>query len=128
MKTVLIIICFVALSFTGKAQYKKDSTDMSTRLETFMQYNRLMDIDKVLDYTYPKLFTIAPREQVKEAMEKYAKEKSMALVGYCISYMSIKRKAEAIVTDAEKVKNDFYKLNSKINFGKDNIIFISCRK
>jgi hypothetical protein len=42
---------------------------MATRLETFMQYNRLMDIDKVLDYTYPKLFTIAPREQVKEAME-----------------------------------------------------------
>jgi hypothetical protein len=69
MKTVFIIISFFAFAVQGKTQYTKDSTEMATRLETFMQNNRLMDIDKVLDYTYPKLFTIAPREQVKEAME-----------------------------------------------------------
>jgi hypothetical protein len=69
MKTVFGVICFLTLSIQGKTQYAKDSAEMATRLEIFMQNNRLMDIDKVLDYTYPKLFTIAPREQVKEAME-----------------------------------------------------------
>ena len=55
----------------------------------------------------------------KTALAQYAKEKSMPLTGYCITYLSIQNKAEAIVRDAEKVKNDFYKLNPKINFGKD---------
>lgn len=69
MKSIFVIIFFLLFSVQGKSQYAKDSTEMISRLEIFMQNNRLMDFDKVLDYTYPKLFTIAPRDQIKEAME-----------------------------------------------------------
>jgi hypothetical protein len=79
MRTVFFIICFLAFSTQGKSQYAKDSAEMITRLETFMQHNRLMDFDKVLDYTYPKLFTIAPREQVKEAMENAFNNEEIAI-------------------------------------------------
>jgi hypothetical protein len=79
MKTFFFIICFLAFSAVGKSQYAKDSAEMITRLETFMQHNRLMDFDKVLDFTYPKLFTIAPREQVKEAMENVFNSEEIAI-------------------------------------------------
>jgi hypothetical protein len=69
MRTVFFLLCFFTFSAKGKSQYAKDSTEMISRLEIFIKNNRLMDFDKVLDYTYPKLFSIAPREQIKEAME-----------------------------------------------------------
>lgn len=35
-----------------------------------MEASKNMDFDKIMDYTYPKLFTIAPRAAMKEQLEK----------------------------------------------------------
>ncbi len=50
-------------------------------------------------------------------VQKFSKEKSMPLTGYCISYYSTKQKAEQIVKEAEKLKAEFIKNNPAINFG-----------
>jgi outer membrane protein OmpA-like peptidoglycan-associated protein len=50
-------------------------------------------------------------------VQKFSKEKSMPLTGYCISYYSTKQKAEQIVKEAEKLKAAFVKNNPSINFG-----------
>ncbi len=52
---------------------------MIARLEAVMQHNRDMDFDKVLDFTYPKLFTIANRDEVKESMEDVFNSEEMAI-------------------------------------------------
>ncbi len=50
-------------------------------------------------------------------VQKYAKEKSIGLIGYTISYLSVKKNAEAIITEAAKQKLAFTKNNPGINFG-----------
>jgi hypothetical protein len=69
MKKYIFLFCSVLVAASGYSQFAKDSADLIRRLETFMQYNRDLNFDKVMDYTYPKLFTIATKEQIKEVME-----------------------------------------------------------
>jgi hypothetical protein len=69
MKKYFFLFCLVLVAASGYSQFAKDSADLVRRLETFMQYNRDLNFDKVMDYTYPKLFTIATKEQIKEVME-----------------------------------------------------------
>lgn len=52
---------------TGYAQ--KPDSSFRPRLDSFLQLNHLQDLDRVLDYTYPKLFTIVPREQMLGIMK-----------------------------------------------------------
>lgn len=42
---------------------------LQERLNLVMQATRNMDIEKILDLSYPKLFELAPREAVAEAMK-----------------------------------------------------------
>jgi outer membrane protein OmpA-like peptidoglycan-associated protein len=51
-------------------------------------------------------------------VQKFSKEKSVPLTGYCISYYSTKQKAEQIVKEAKKLETEFNKNNPAINFGK----------
>lgn len=79
MKKMWIAIAVLALVGCNNAVNKKTSekgkdnvTDASLeqRLDEYMKINDDMNLDKVLDYTYPRLFEIAPREQMEEAMKQ----------------------------------------------------------
>ena len=69
MRKFIFLFCLLHTVASGFSQFVKDSAELSSRLEMFMQYNRDMNFEKMMDYIYPKLFTIAPKEQIKEAME-----------------------------------------------------------
>ena len=69
MKKSFFLFFSILITFNGFSQFSKDSIELINRLQIFMQYNRELNFDKVMDYVYPKLFTIAPREKIKEAME-----------------------------------------------------------
>lgn len=60
---------FVFLSFTGcfQLQAQTDAT-LLKRLDEILHYTQVMDMEKVMDYTWPKLFTIATREQLMEVV------------------------------------------------------------
>jgi hypothetical protein len=60
---LLVIACFAA---PATAQ---EDTALTNRLLKVLEHTRAMDMEKVLDYTYPKLFTIVPREQMLEALK-----------------------------------------------------------
>lgn len=66
MKRIYFSLFFILVLTGVKAQ-----TDPSllVRLDSFMKVNHLLDFEKVMDFTYPKLFTIAPREQMIELMQ-----------------------------------------------------------
>jgi hypothetical protein len=64
--TVLIFCACGSKKTTGK----ETDTGLSQRLEEFMKANDEMNLEKVLDYTYPKLFDIAPRAEVLKVMQE----------------------------------------------------------
>jgi hypothetical protein len=63
-----IIVVFLAIASLSPACAQSD-TSLQARLAAFMRVNDAMDLEKVMDYTYPKLFTLAPREQMLETMQ-----------------------------------------------------------
>lgn len=65
MKKLFIVLFVFCFSLHSNSQ--EDST-LRARLSAFMNANDLMDFEKVMDYTYPKLFTLVPREQMIEVM------------------------------------------------------------
>lgn len=46
------------------------STSLENRLTEYMQLTKEMKLEKLMDYIYPKLFTIAPKDQMLEAMKQ----------------------------------------------------------
>jgi len=66
MKRFVLVLFLTGLLLSGYAQ---TDSSLQVRLDHFFQLNHLKDIDRVLDYTYPKLFTIVPREQMREVMK-----------------------------------------------------------
>jgi len=66
MKKIWILLGLLIYQFVGFGQ--ADSS-LKRRLAEFMQVNDDMDLNRVLDYTYAKLFTIVPRDQMLELMQ-----------------------------------------------------------
>jgi hypothetical protein len=63
----LIAFLLFSLLITKNSAAQQD-TALSNRLNEVLKYTQVMNIDKILDYTYPKLFTIVSREELKEIM------------------------------------------------------------
>ncbi len=72
-----LFFAFIVLIFCACGSSKKKvadtgngkETSLEQRLADFMKVNDEMDFEKVMDYTYPKLFTLAPREQLVKVMK-----------------------------------------------------------
>ncbi len=65
-RIILLLFVSIITCISGHAQ---EDAKLIERLEAMMKVTQLQDLEKILDYTYPKLFTIATREQLKEAMK-----------------------------------------------------------
>jgi hypothetical protein len=59
-----ITVCWGAIAFS------QADPALNERLRNFMEANDRMELEKVLDFTYPKIFTIVPRDQMLEALKK----------------------------------------------------------
>ena len=67
MKTYLIIGFFLsALVSHGQ---NADSLKLRSRLNTYMDLTREKNFDKIMDYIHPSLYKIAPRIEMKQALE-----------------------------------------------------------
>ncbi len=66
MKKTLLLLTFLTVSLFSFSQ----DAALTARLNSFIKANDDMDLDLILDFTYPKVFTIAPREKLKEALEE----------------------------------------------------------
>jgi hypothetical protein len=66
MQKIKLLLLAIGFSVSCFAQA---DTSLQGRLKAFMQANEKLDFDKVLDYTYPKLFTLVPRNQMIDVMK-----------------------------------------------------------
>jgi hypothetical protein len=62
----LLVLVFTTGCFGLQAQ---TDTALLRRLDDILRFTQLMDMEKIMDYTYPKLFTIATREQLMEVLQ-----------------------------------------------------------
>ncbi len=73
MKNILIalsVLIFCACeSSKKKVETADNSSSLEQRLTEFMKLNEEMNLEKVMDYVYPKLFTIVPRKDLLQAMK-----------------------------------------------------------
>jgi len=76
MKKISILLCLLFVQFVLLGQ--KDSA-LERRLAEFMQVNDEMDLNKVLDYTYPKLYTVVPRDQMLEVLQNTFENENMSI-------------------------------------------------
>jgi hypothetical protein len=113
-KIILITTCFCCslLAFAQK------DPELKKRLNSFIQATQAMDFNKILDYTYPKLFTFVPREQMLDALEKSLHNDQLS-----ISFDSIK--IDSLFPVFTMAGGNYAKINSsmtmtmKLNFPKD---------
>ncbi len=66
MKRFLLSVLVLITSTT--VTHAQQDTALSRRLQEILGYTQLSEIDKILDYTYPKIFTLATRDQMKEQL------------------------------------------------------------
>lgn len=66
MKSIFLGLSFVFFGIIVNAQ---QDTSLVSRVNEMLKLTQSKDIEKVMDYTYPKLFTIAPRETLITAMK-----------------------------------------------------------
>ena len=66
MKSIVFGLSFIASGIIGQAQ---QDTSLVNRVNQMLKLTQLKDVGKVMDYTYPKLFTIVPRESLLTAMK-----------------------------------------------------------
>lgn len=64
LKKILLCLLLVR-SFTGEAQA---DTSLKARLDSFLVFTEAMNIDAALDLTYPRLFTIISRDDMKKEL------------------------------------------------------------
>jgi len=67
MKRHLLLVLVFTTGFFG-LQAQTD-TSLLRRLDEILRYTQFMDMERIMDYTYPKLFTIATREQLMEVLQ-----------------------------------------------------------
>ena len=68
MKKLVVLFLFI-LSCSLATNAQADEA-MKARLDTFMKLNQALNFEKLMDYIYPKVFTIAPREQLIQVFKE----------------------------------------------------------
>ncbi len=114
-------------TLTGRFANGKYSTNKTTIDNAFNQLN-VSDKEKVKNYPkVPDAFRTDLDAQlflnnlgkidINSDIQKYAKEKSILLIGYLATFSKTKRIADAIVAEAKTLKTEFEKKNPSIKFG-----------
>jgi len=138
--SILLSLLFVQLILLGQ----KDSS-LERRLAEFMQVNDEMDLNKVLDYTYPKLYTIVPRDQMLEVLQNTFDNENMSIrldslhintiypvfrlengsyakVIYSMSMgMAFKNNEDSLTAEKKKERDDFLLSSLSEQYGAGNV-------
>ncbi len=65
------VLVFVSLLFFyAFPAYAQEDTALVNRVSQLLKYTQSKDLEKIMDYTYPKLFDIAPRELMISTLEE----------------------------------------------------------
>jgi hypothetical protein len=66
MNSIFLSLLILVFGVIGNAQ---QDTSLVKRVNEMLKLTQVKDLEKVMDFTYPKLFTIAPRKALIEVMK-----------------------------------------------------------
>jgi hypothetical protein len=142
MKKILLALLFSSFLLNQLAAQEDEA--LAKRVKEILIYTQEKNTEKILDYTYPKLFTILTRSQMKEALagiydtdEFTAELDSLFIIKiypvftvegnqYCkimhnmVMYMKFKEVVDTVGKDSEA--NSMVELMG-LNYGKENVRF-----
>jgi hypothetical protein len=67
MKYLLLVLLIAVFGIAGHTQL---DTALLNRVNQLLKVTQLKDLDKLMDYTYPKLFSIVPRDLMIETLKQ----------------------------------------------------------
>lgn len=73
------ILCLLFISFKLSYAQKKDSIEIVKEITTFFRYSSNFEIDSLLNKMHTKLFTLAPKKQIKESMQQMLDDKNLKI-------------------------------------------------
>jgi hypothetical protein len=77
MKTKILLLLVISIKLTY-AQ-KKDSAEIVKEITTFFRYSSNFEIDSLLNKMHTKLFTLAPKKQIRESMQQMLDDKNLKI-------------------------------------------------
>lgn len=77
MKKLAIILFFITAAFISTAQ--TTDTQLTQRLNHYMQLNKTLDFEQLMNYMHPVLFSVAPKEAMQQAMEQAFNSEEMKI-------------------------------------------------
>ncbi len=111
MKRLSLLALILFLSITTQAQTYK--TEITKHAETYYNYLTNQNFDGILDYMYPKVFEMAPREQMKAGMQQMFNSKDMQ-----IEFLSneVNRVTDTMMVNGITYAAIFYNSKMKMTF------------
>ena len=111
MKLLYVFLFFTLISASLSAQSYK--TEIKTHAEDYYALLNTKDFDGILDYMYPKVFEMAPREQMKIGMQQMFNSKDMD-----IEFLSntVERVTDTNKLDDKTYAAVFYNSKMKMTF------------
>lgn len=67
MKPFFLLFCFIGF---GVVSYSQRDTALVNRINAMLNYTKTKEYEKLLDYTYPKLFDFVPKETLVQSMKE----------------------------------------------------------
>ena len=77
MKKLAFILVLITTAFISTAQ--TTDAQLKQRLNHYMQLNKELDFEKIMDYMHPVLFTVAPKEAMQQTMEQAFNSEEMKI-------------------------------------------------
>src|SRR5689334_15562703 len=102
MKKLAGLIIISILSISVFAQGKPDA-NLNRRLQTYMKLTRELNFEEIMNYTHPKMFALAPKEEmIKIFRQTYDNDQFRMLID-STSVIGISPSFKVGVTDYRKV-------------------------
>lgn len=105
-----LFIAFVSIA--AIAQNNSDA-QLSKRVDEYMKLTRELKFEEIMDYTHPKMFTIAPKEQLTEALKQGFDNEGMSIA---IDSAVVTGISDGFIFEKTTYKKVDYSVNMAIRF------------
>lgn len=99
-------VFLLSFFFFAAAAQKTTDVQLNNRLKEYFAFSKNLELDKAMEYMHPKLFTIAPKEQIIASMEAAFNQPQMS---FSFDSMSVAAISPIYKTGTESYRKvDYY--------------------
>jgi hypothetical protein len=131
----LLLFCITGLTATAQTSDPK----LNSRMAAFMQLSKKLDLDKLMDFMYPRIYELAPKATIVKEMKKAFNSADMQITSDSLAILSADNITTAGTTSFTRFKYfssfnlhiaqkdsaedmaDAYLMAYRAQFGKDNV-------